>query len=126
MQPLVFPTPARQVVEVSIGDAKYKLYEPSGGASDSYKRALANCTKVEDGKVSVIDPGAAIDAGKLFLSKCLKTEDGKEVALDVIQEWPSSVGDALVEALLDFLPKAKAEDEETVKNSPGATTAGSV
>lgn len=117
MNPLSFPSPVKQSVEVTIGEAKYKLYEPSGAISDDYRRALAECTKVNDGKVEVVNPGAAIGAGKMLLSACLKDDKDKAVPVESIQDWPSSISDALVAAVLDFLPKNTPEEGSGLKNS---------
>lgn len=116
MSSLNFPSPTKRVTEVSIGETKYRLYEPSGAVSDDYRRALAECTKVNDGKVEVINPGVAIGAGKMLLAACLKDSSGNPVPVETIQEWPSNIGDALVDAVLDFLPKNTPEEEEAVKN----------
>lgn len=126
MSALNFPSPVKKVVEVSIGEDKFKLYEPSGAVSDDYRRKLAKCTKVEDGKVKVDDPGAVIGAGKELVAACLKDSSGNSVLLTTIQDWPGTIGDALVAAVLDFIPKDTPEDVEAAKNSLGAMTAGSV
>lgn len=116
MSSLNFPSPTKQVVYVSVGDTKYRLYEPSGSISDDYRRMLAECTKVHDGKVEVVNPGAAITASKSLLAACLKDDKDGPVSLDTIQEWPSSISDALVNAVLEFLPKNTPEEKESVKN----------
>lgn len=106
-----FPSIQLQRIPVQIGENEHTLTEPSGLAADQYKMSLASCTEIVDGKPKVTNLAGAISAGKKLLSDCLTDKEGKSVPVETIQSWPSRIGDELVRAVTDMLPKEGREED---------------
>lgn len=147
MEELVFESPARAEVPVKIGDRSYILREADEGAATEWRLYNMRHTHLANGKVVGVSNA---DAEVLLVSLCLfeKEADGKErrVIVPQIKQWPPRIVRVLfqkakeisqlseekpedikkqIEALQKKLEKETKKDEDA-KNSPSATTDGSV
>ncbi len=104
-------------LESNGGCEDYELREMTAAARDSYLDVTSNRIKMDAaGKPSGVTKFEGLQAE--LVSRCLFRKDGKSVSRDIIQNWPSSVVNALFEECqkLNHLNRTEKEVLAEAKN----------